>query len=353
MHSKKEQMMERYQHSQAKVLCSAATGLKDFINKMGGSFEDILQKNHINDALLESSTASINLAKYCNIFEDAAYETKQDNFGLMYGYQFKPRDLGLLGYIAISSSSVQESLSNLIEAFPLHQQNTLLNLQTNKNLCYLNYEIKDHKIKSTRQDAELSLGMFFNIIKHACGTNWQPEKIYFKHAKPLYWEEHAKVFDCPVIFNHHCNSLVFDQSVLGMTMPTQDVNLLRLIQESLHQLETNNPKAMTNYEEDFLLNIKHCILQNLENPELSLDIISEKLRIPSWTLQRRLGKIPINFSKLLDEIRQEQAILYLDEQNIPLSEIAFLLGYAEISSFSRAFRRWFGVSPKQWVKMSA
>ncbi|MCY1187105.1 HTH-type transcriptional regulator VirS [compost metagenome] len=70
--------------------------------------------------------------------------------------------------------------------------------------------------------------------------------------------------------------------------------------------------------------------------------------LASWSLQRRLREQGLTFSSLVDKVRCELATHYLRQQQLPISELAPLLGYSEASAFSRAFRRWFGVSPRQW-----
>lgn len=80
--------------------------------------------------------------------------------------------------------------------------------------------------------------------------------------------------------------------------------------------------------------------------------IAEKLALSPWTLQRRLGQLGLSYSALLDEVRQIDAIRLLTEANRDISEIAILLGYTETSAFSRAFRRWFGMSPRVWQQQN-
>ena len=79
-----------------------------------------------------------------------------------------------------------------------------------------------------------------------------------------------------------------------------------------------------------------------------LEEIAGKMGLSSWSLQRRLREEGISFSALVDKVRCEMATHYLQQRQLPISEMALLLGYSEVSAFSRAFRRWFGISPRQW-----
>ena len=66
------------------------------------------------------------------------------------------------------------------------------------------------------------------------------------------------------------------------------------------------------------------------------------------TLARRLGELGVSFAQILDELRYDLALRYLRDPNLSLSQIAFLLGYSELSAFSHAFRRWTKTTPGEW-----
>jgi AraC-like DNA-binding protein len=105
--------------------------------------------------------------------------------------------------------------------------------------------------------------------------------------------------------------------------------------------ERHNPNGIVH-------DVQAQIRTQLAEGEPNLERVSEQLHLTSWTLQRRLGDSGLSFSQLVDKVRRELAQQYLSQAHLPISELALLLGYSEASAFSRAFRRWYGVSPKQW-----
>ncbi|ADP11744.1 Ornithine utilization regulator [Erwinia sp. Ejp617] len=88
--------------------------------------------------------------------------------------------------------------------------------------------------------------------------------------------------------------------------------------------------------------------QSLLQGEPLLEEVVEKMGLSSWSLQRRLREEGLSFTTLVDNVRCEVAKHDLQQHQLPISEMALLLGYSEVSAFSRAFRRWFGISPRQW-----
>ncbi|WP_374438281.1 AraC-like transcriptional regulator QhpR [Pseudomonas panipatensis] len=327
------------------ILASAATGLVDFIQHQGGDPERILGRAGIDASRLEHPTLSLDLNQYCQVFEEAARQTGNDNFGLRFGQQFKPDSLGLLGYVGMCSATLGEALRNVVSTFPVHQQSSLLRLQERGELCQLDYQVQYGAILRKRQDAELSLGMFVNLMRHALGQAWAPEKVLFEHPQPEAWHEHCKVFDAPVLFNQPHNSLIFRRSVLERPMPGRDPRLLAIVIESMRML---GGQAGVKSRPGIVDDVKSQVRALLNEGYPSLEQVADQLRLPSWTVQRRLQEQGLSFSALVDSVRQELATYYLQQSNLPISELALLLGYSEISAFSRAFRRWFEVSPKQW-----
>ena len=220
----------------AGVLAAAASGLCGFIEKQGGDPDRILGVSGIDPECLRHPTLSLALPNYCQVLEEAAHQSGCDNFGLYYGQQFKPQALGLLGYIGLCSATLEQALINFARAFPLHQRNSLIRL-VDEGECYrFDYQVRHGAILSRRQDAELTLGMALNLVRHVLGPQWAPRAVHFEHPRPEHWHEHCKVFDAPVYFEQPCNSLLIPKRGLDRAMPDSDPVLLMVMQDSLNQI---------------------------------------------------------------------------------------------------------------------
>ncbi len=158
------------------VLSAAATGLGEFINAQGGDVDRIFGISGIDPDMLACPTLSLDLVSYCRVLEEAASQAGVDNFGLQYGHQFRPQSLGLIGYIGLCSATLEQALRNVVNAFPFHQHNTCIRLTERGDCWQLDYQVRHGVILMRRQDAELTLGMFLNLIRHAAGRHWAPRK---------------------------------------------------------------------------------------------------------------------------------------------------------------------------------
>lgn len=324
------------------VLAAAACGLSDFISGKGGDVDRIFGVSGIDPEILAQPTLSLSLVNYCRVMEEAARSSGFDNFGLHYGRQFKPQSLGLIGYIGLCSATLEQALHNVASAFPWHQHDTLTRLIDKGDCWRLDYQVRHGAILCRRQDAELTLGMFMNLIRHATGRSWAPREVHFEHPRPESWHEHCKIFDAPVYFDQPFNSLLIPKRDLQRAMPESDPVLLAVMQDAIRRL--NSGASQQNIADQARALVHRVLLQG----EPSLEDVADKMGLSSWSLQRRLREEGLSFSTLVDNVRCEMATYYLQQRALPISEMALLLGYSEVSAFSRAFRRWFGISPRQW-----
>jgi AraC-like DNA-binding protein len=325
------------------VLSAAANGLDGFIVQHGGDLDQVFGRAGIDPEQLLHPTLSLPLPNYCKVLEEAARQTACDNFGLRYGQQFQPQALGLLGYIGLCSATLEEALINFAKAFPFHQHSTLIQL-VDQGECYrFDYQVRHGAINERRQDAELTMGMATNLVRHVLGRDWAPREVTFEHAQPENWQEHREAFQTDIRFGQACNTLLIPKHDLAArTMPGSDPILLMLIKDAIRQL------GESAHEVSLLDQARQAIAATLHLGEPVLEDIAQTLGLSGWTLQRRLREHRMSFTQLVDQIRQQSAMTHLKQQRLSVTQLATALGYSETSAFSRAFKRWFGISPKQW-----
>ncbi|AOA59197.1 AraC-like transcriptional regulator QhpR [Acinetobacter larvae] len=323
------------------VLSAAAAGLSDFMQQQGADVDRVFGYSGINPEALISPTLSLALPNYCTVLEQAAQQSGCDNFGLYYGQQFHPKSLGLIGYIALCSATLEDALKHMSRYFYLHQKDTLTRMVDLGDAWRIDYQIQHGAILTRRQDAELTLGMFINVIREVLGPHYAPRAIHFEHTRPEAWQEHSKLFHATVYFEQPYNSIIVAKQDLQHRMPMQDPMLLNVMLESLHLLNLERPQQSLSNQ------VRSHIQLQLSQGEPSLEKIAADLGLSAGMLTRRLKAEGSSFSALLDAVRYELANYYIQQKNIAISEMAFLLGYSELSAFSRAFKRWHGVNPRQ------
>jgi AraC-like DNA-binding protein len=324
------------------VLSAAASGVVEFIERFRGDIDCIFGHAGLAPDMTGSPTLKLQLSSFCSLFEQASRFTGQDNFGLWFGNQFDPRDLGLWGYAAISAPTLGSALENLVGLFDYHQESSLLRLRQGEDgLMRLEYRIEAPDIVERRQDAELSLGMFYNVIRECCGTGWAPEEVHFEHPRPQGWQEHERAFSAPIYFSQPGNALLFRPDILERPMPGRDPRMMTMMQSCLEGLgrRSDAPASLVD-------NVRTTIRVKLPDGYPALEHVAQSLRVSTGAIQRELAQKGLVYKDLVEMTRRDLAFMYLRQRQLPLSEIAFLLGYSELSAFSRAVRRWSGTSPR-------
>ena len=333
------------------VLAAAATGLVDFIEAQAGDVDSIFGNSGIAPDMAGAPTLKVKLSAYCRLFEEASRQVKagrfgRGNFGLWFGQQFQPRDLGMWGYAAISAPNLGTALDNLVRLFHFHQESSAMRLARGADgTMRLEYQIYASEIVERRQDAELSLGMFANVMRDCCGPKWAPLEVHFEHPRPEFWREHEDAFDAPVYFSQPTNALVFRPELLERHMPGSDLQLMTMMQTCLESLGSHRSS-----DEGLVERVKTAIRVSLPRGYPSLERIASDLRIAPASIQRELAGQGLTYKDAIEATRQSLARMYLDQHQLPLTEIALLLGYSELSAFTRAFTRWTGVSPRAYRK---
>ncbi|PCI54604.1 MAG: AraC family transcriptional regulator [Alphaproteobacteria bacterium] len=331
----------------AKVLACAASGITEMIAHHNGDVDTIFGRATINKTDVQNPQNEINLQQYCRLFEEAAKQTGNDNFGLHFGQQFAPKQLGAIGYAAVSAPTLAAAIQNITGYFPAHQEQSSFGVFQDNDILWLNYRITDPRITCKRQDAELSLGMFVNIFRLALGKYWAPLEVCFEHNRPDNAEEHSQMFGALTRFGRRTNAFAFRRQDLDALMPEHDPFLFSVIEPILKsrcQVQ-ENPQDFATVVRD---QIKMLLGENTPGPSE----IAKLLSLTDHKFHKKMKDKGISFNSILRAARQELATHYLKNPDIPLTEVALCLGYSEQSAFSRAFRNWTGMSPRHYRQTS-
>jgi AraC-like DNA-binding protein len=334
----------------AHILTSAADGVTATIADIGGDVDRVFASAGVELDAVANPLNDIDLSSYCELLHQAAQQTGYSNFGLLFGETFVPSRLGPLGYLTISTPSMQTALCALCEHFPAHQGSTNLGVHTQNGDLALTYEVLDDTV-DRRQDAEFSLLVFLNIFRHALGPAWAPLSVGFSHPDPGESTEHERMFDAPVCFDQHTNYLLFREGSMHEVMPTADAQLQGIMEQLLRQRALRHGEDQhrlpASCRDDIVGTVRSHITDRMEASP-SLEDTARALFMSSATLYRRLRAHDIQFNELVRTARREVAIGLLRDPSLSLTEIAVRLGYSELSAFSRAFRQWTGLSPAQY-----
>jgi AraC-like DNA-binding protein len=175
------------------------------------------------------------------------------------------------------------------------------------------------------------------------GRSLYLERIEFRHNRKSGNRELERFFGCQVTFGANENRILLKKSDLSIPLLTADDHLYRLLQ----RLSEAVLEAKKEAKPQFVVAVERAISDRLASGNATQAEVSKALGLSSRTLARRLAEQGTTFFRVVEGYRQAMAESLLLETEMQLTEIAFLLGYSDLSSFSTAFRRWTGHTPSE------
>ncbi len=329
--------------NESTVLGSVTFGLEEFIEQQGGQSQVVLSRAGLQPGMYKKPNVPIPLHSFCNSMHEAACSTGNEHFGLSFGARFQPEGLGVFGYHAITAPTLRDALEGMLSSFNVFQKNSLLRLTQHKGICSLEYRLLDGDIRDRRQDAEVTIGMLNNVLRRGLGPDWTPLAVHFQHPALVDALRHRDAYQCDVSFQRESNFIFFRAGCLDSPMPDADPILHGITLDAIAQLSGSVAQRLSVAQR-----VRGEVVDLLPSGELSLEQVAERLLQSPRTLQRALSAENQSFKTIVEVTRQELADYYLSYDQLSLSQIAFRLGYSELSAFTRAFMRWKNVPPSQW-----
>lgn len=192
----------------------------------------------------------------------------------------------------------------------------------------------------TQPYVEYTLAAAFLRTREVTGGDLALRRIEFAFPAPADISEHERIFGCPVRFGAPANRILVTRQMWNRVNERAQPDLFAVLsshaESVLAQVPTEAPE---------LIEVRRTISDQLRGGDPSLEVVARQLAMTPRTLQRRLKVHGVRYSELLDSMREGAAKGYLGDRQISITEAAYLLGFSEQSAFSRAFKRWTGMSP--------
>lgn len=313
----------------------------EFCTASGLDPQIMLEQAGLPSDTLAHPDSLISYQRMALLLENCASESSNPLFGLEFGLHQGTAVFGQLLYLVKNAHTVGESLEELSHYYHLHSSSGSVKVEVHKKLAILEYSPMLRQGIPARQAIELAIAVGKKLLKMLLGNHWHPHGVHFQTAAGASPQTYVRLLGATPHFNSDRNAWVFDAALLDAPLSNADPMLHELMRAHIDQLDELAPKEMSSY-------VGHLLRNFLPNGKVTIDFIADYMMVSSRSLQRMLMDEGTNFQTLLNQTRQEVATRYLKESNMSLTQLAGLLGYADLASFSKAFQRWFAMSPRQW-----
>lgn len=326
-----------------RISLTAATGLFDAIKVGGGDPEEVLDRFGLSRATVSNPHGFMPAADFARLLEAAAGATGDDCFGLHFGEHYQPKNMGPLIYVVLNSPTLAAGIENAGRYLSVHNEAGRISCSIEENLVYVRFELADLAIEIPRQQSDYAMVVALSTFRLMLGSQWAPTEVQLAYPAPAHTSEHTRVFGCPVSFGCQSNAFVIERDIFARQVPAADERLYPILRRYLDRVLREMPQ-----EDGLLASVRKVVGEAMRDGEPTLTQVARKIAMKPRTLQRRLKDHGLDFKRLVADTRRRFSQNYLRDRRHTLTEIAFLLGYSEVSAFNRAFRRWTGSTPSDY-----
>lgn len=280
------------------------------------------------------------------LWSAAAAASGDDCFGLHAGDASTIERLGTLGHVLRSSATVGDALAQAMRYERLMYSGYATTLERRGAMAAVRHEATHPGIPVERHPIEYVLALVLRIIHDLATAPVRAAEVRFRHAPPSSGAaEHERVFGCPVRFGAAENALLLPAAALGVPLRGADAGVAAVLASHADGL-----LARVQQVETTAGRVRAQLPALLRDGEPTLESVGRAMAMSARTLQRRLADEGTTFQRVLDEARQALATAWLAEGATSVGEVAFLTGFADARAFRRAFQRWTGQAPSDWVQ---
>jgi len=325
------------------VLAMTVAPLREALQQYGLEFNELARRAGLDPGLLTEPNARYPTAALQKLWEIAAQDCGDPLFGFRVGGFVRPGTFHALGLGIVSSTSVLAALKRIQRYGSIVSTNGRLVLLQHDGLLSLETRPNEMTVMPTIHCVDALVVGLCRILMQCAGPSAMPAKVVFMRPRMAPAESYREVLGCPVEFDGQHIAIWFDAAAAARPVLSGNVELAaeadKLAARYIDALAPDSTAAR----------VRALLLKAMPSGEFDQDGIARSLNQSASTLQRRLRKEGTTYQNLLDRTRQEMALEYLRQGRHSLVDIAFLLGFTDQSNFTRAFRRWTGKTPREYL----
>jgi AraC-like DNA-binding protein len=317
-------------------------GIAEMLAAEGLDAPGLLIAAGIDPAALDAPGARLPTEKISRLWELAAERSGNPAIGLAQHHVARPASFDVVGYAMMSCADLRAAFERLIRYLLILSDGLTMTMSEEGAGHRVTFVLFGGDRPVPRQRIEFIFVTVIGFCRWISGRDMHPAAVELPYPTPADLAPYRVAFRCPVSFDASRASLLFAGADMAVPLPTSNPQLLELHERFAGDYLRQFDHAHTSYR------AREIIVRRLPDGEPRRDEVADKLCMSERTLQRRLEEEKTSFIQLLDDTRRELAEQYLGRLNLSLGQAAYLLGFADQSSFFRACRRWFDVSPGQY-----
>jgi AraC-like DNA-binding protein len=311
--------------------------------------QQALERAGINPAVMNHSSQRVHTDQVARLFK-TVQETLDDEFMGFTQTQCKVGLFATMAELVSHCSTLGELLDKAINFYNLVSNDIPMKLSRSQGNAVLSFQMTQPHLDPEHFMAEFWLVIWHRFPSWYIGQPIRLQETHFTFSSPQHRDELQIMFPSQLHFNRSANRLIFDAQYL-------DKPLVRSDQELETYVQNAPADVMTIPGSDSTLEAKIERIIGQRHPDrlifAPIHQLAEELGISSQTLHRRLKESATSYQKIKDNLRREVAIQKLVNERLSVEQVADIVGFTESRSFTRAFKHWTGLTPREYCKREA
>ncbi len=335
---------------QSTVSAGIVSGLLDFASSRGGDRSVMAVRAGVDERTLENPDNRLALERYVALLRVAKVMTDDPALALHFSEEIGISQVSIVGLVMEASATMGEAFLQLQRYGRLAADFEDIADGPRFELCHRSGKLfMVDRMRRANAVPELTEIAFGSLV---CGPRRflsQPHvlAVHVTYAAPAYAAEYERIFQCPVHFGADWNALELHPEITGWEVAQAPRYVFGVLTKHAEGL-LNDMEAVKTLKG----RVEALLLPILHEGDLSADTIARKLGCSRQTLFRKLKDEGTTFTDVLDALRERVSKSYLDGRSASVNETAYLVGFSDPASFSRAFKRWTGQSPNEFRRRS-
>ena len=303
---------------------------------------DLLRGCKLSDQHLNNPNIEVSAAQEIRVAQNLLrLSQSKSQLGLKLGQRYKPSVYGMWGFGLISSATVEDAMRHAMRFLPLTFIFSTIRFRNDGELLHLQFDEANFNDDLKKFLLHRDMSAAFVLLKSIIGEDFSLQQMTLRQAahEVMHKSEFEKLFEIVPSFGAHSNSLVFSAQIMKKPLPLANPTAANMCDQLCAELlEKRRSKLGTTAI------VKQYLGMNLyQIPRLKE--MANLFNTSERTLKRMLASENTSFRQLVKEFQCTEAIDYLTNSHLKISEIATQLGFSDASSFSQSFKRWTGIAP--------
>jgi len=310
------------------------SGAAELIRELAGDPIPLAEETGVPIASLSDGDIPVDIAAVLRMFDTAARVYQCPNFGMRLAARNGMNIFGPLWVLLRSARSLRQMLEDLNNNYDMYTRAATISLEETKSGLCMSWDTASNHTLNTAQGAEYGFALYVNDIRKFI-PDFTPLAVEFRHSAPPDISMHRQLFGDKLSFDQARNAIHFSAKTLDLPLDSANSRAHRLMQTVL-RWDTGVSQA------GLPERIENTVRALLPYSACTVEEVAHSVGVHERTLQNRLKSHNTSFKKIKDAVRYDLALKYLHSSTLSMTEISEILGYSELSAFSRSFKRWHG-----------